>query len=308
MKAVLLADNSTWRRSQALRALRDGLESLGFTVNVLLPDEDPSRILARATDARLLAVWNGRKGQSARVLQSLRKSQPSVRTLILERGFFRRMHYTQVDGLGFNHTASWARHLQGPASLNGPARFFKAWKRRPAAQRSRQHGYVLILCQLQGDAQVQDCCVHHPQALCDLITDALPRNMPVGIRPHPLSSWRPKKQLLQGSLKQALSGARFCVTLNSNAANEAIATGCPVLAFGPALCSMAGAAHPATLPSLSNDLEDMLEGWSPPQQRAEQFLYHLADRQFSPAQLREGSVLKRILESQSWKQEQSPPS
>ncbi len=308
MKAAVLADNSTWRRNQALRAVRDGLETLGYSVNVLLPYDDPPRLLSRTAECQLLIVWNGRKGPAAKVLQEAGQDNGAMKTLILERGFFNRMHYTQADSLGFNHTASWSRTLQEPASAQGPARFFKAFKRRPASQRPRKGGYVLVLCQLETDAQVQDCCIHHPQALCDLIADALPQKVPMRIRPHPLSLWQPQRRLLPGSLKQALSGARFCVTLNSNAANEAIADGCPVLAFGPALCSMAGVAHPASIPSLPEDLQDMLEGWSPPQHRAEQFLYHLADRQFSPAQLREGSVLKRILESPSWKQQPSPRS
>lgn len=294
MKAILLSDNATWRRNDALRAVRDGLEHLGFCVEVHSPHCPLPHSSRPERKCDLIVAWNGRKGKVAQRLDEARAAYPGVRVLILERGFFQRMRYSQVDSAGFNHLASWANELLEPAPPRGARRFFKVFGSRPARQEHRTGGYALLLGQVEGDVQLRDCCIHRPQGLYELVAQAMPKSIPLRIRPHPLSSWRPPSGLLEGTLRQAVRDARFCVTLNSNAANQAIAWGCPVLAFGPALCVQAGAARRATLATLPDDLQEMTHRWKPTKAAANRLLYHLACRQFNAAELREGSALKRI--------------
>jgi hypothetical protein len=294
MNVLMLAPPGAWRRIDAFPAIRDGLEHIGHAVDLAqLTSGNADKLELDPYD--LLVVWNGRKPPSKQVVTRARRRDPRTRTLILERGFFNRMRYTQLDLAGFNHTASWAETLESPPPEQGADRLFKALGRHPARQRARSDGYILLLCQVPGDAQLRDCCVHHPQSFCDLIRDAVPSGIPVRVRAHPQSNWKPESGRVGGSLREALAGARFCVTLNSGAANEAIARGVPVLALGPALCLRGRAARPARPATLCGDIRDMLDGWRPVETSAKNFLYHLAAHQHNAAELREGSVLRQLL-------------
>ena len=101
--------------------------------------------------------------------------------------------------------------------------------------------------------------------------------------------------MLDGTLAGAVRGARFAVTINSNAGNEALAWGCPVLCLGPALYATAGVAERTRLAKLPAAIEQMLAGWRPRDDDVRTYLCHLACRQWNCDELAEGSVLKRLL-------------
>jgi len=96
-------------------------------------------------------------------------------------------------------------------------------------------------------------------------------------------------------LAAALAGARFVVTINSTAGNEALAAGVPVLAFGPALYTMVGVARQTTVKTLKENLAAMLNGWVPEQAAVENYLRWLAARQWTAEELARGDALRDIV-------------
>ena len=105
--------------------------------------------------------------------------------------------------------------------------------------------------------------------------------------------------MLEGSLKAAVSGAKFVVTINSNAANEALAWGCPAICMGPHLAVMAGVAKQAPLLGLDTSLREMLDGWKPDRKALTNYLRWLACRQWSRDEIAQGECLKAVLDAAS---------
>jgi hypothetical protein len=99
-------------------------------------------------------------------------------------------------------------------------------------------------------------------------------------------------------LAEAMAGARFVITINSTAGNEALAAGVPVLAFGPALyTSGAGVAKRTTLATLAADIRAMLDGWCPDPDAVRNYLEWLAARQWDGTEIADPNVLQSILEA-----------
>lgn len=109
-----------------------------------------------------------------------------------------------------------------------------------------------------------------------------------------------RARVIDGSLADALAGARFAVTINSNSGNEALAAGCPLLALGPAPYTIARVARRCSLADLSRALASMADGdLGPSDDRApaavRNYLFHLACRQFSTRELAGPRVLANLL-------------
>jgi hypothetical protein len=290
MRAGVVCDNRRWADpAEPFQALVRGLARLGHMPQVAAVGPWP--VFSRLPDVAF--VWNAGKGLQGAVAEGLRRE--GVPVVVMERGFFRRMDYCQLDPEGFGHRASWRTCLTGPAPPEGRSRFFRVWGSRPCAQRKRG-GYVLVLCQVPGDAQLADSELHHPDTLVAAAVEAAWPGCEIRVRPHPLSSYRSGLEV-EGTLAEAVAGAAFCLTINSNSANEAIAWGCPVVSLGPALYAMAGAALRTSLRELPAALGLMRCGWHADDGHVGNYLYWLACRQYSNAELAEGSVLRRLLES-----------
>ena len=99
-----------------------------------------------------------------------------------------------------------------------------------------------------------------------------------------------------GTLAEDLAGCRFVVTVNSNAGNDALVAGVPVLAFGPSMYGMAGAALETDIPGLAGRIAMMLAGYRPDPGVVTRYLQWLACRQWSSADLADGKVLGKLLE------------
>jgi len=65
--------------------------------------------------------------------------------------------------------------------------------------------------------------------------------------------------------------------------------------FGPHTAIMAGAARRATLATLREDIEDMMDGWCPEQEDVDNYLAWLAARQWSNSELSTPSVVRALL-------------
>jgi capsule polysaccharide modification protein KpsS len=86
------------------------------------------------------------------------------------------------------------------------------------------------------------------------------------------------------------------LTVNSNAGNEALAMGCPVLCVGPALYAMAGVAMLTHLVNLAGRIAWMRDCRFD-EAAVKNYLYHLACRQWTGEELAEGTALKGLLDA-----------
>ena len=303
MNVSFLITNAEWRCCKCQRAVHDALRALGHRVKVDRPAMGPRRA---AENFDCAFIWNGVHGIRGDAVRAFHAAGKPA--FIMERGFFDRMRHMQIDAAGFNHTASWADTLIEPAPQEGRGRFEAIRDSPPIPTAARNDGYVLVLLQVPTDSQLRDSEIHHPGPLVDAVEDAMPRNIPLRVRAHPISQWncgtrrngRPRHaRMLTGpgapGLADAVAGARFCLTINSNSGNEALAMGCPVLCLGPALYAMAGAAMQTTLAGMAVAIRDMLDGWHAPQGLVENYLYHLACRQYGIDELRTGAPLRSAL-------------
>ena len=299
MKISMLIENCEYRapdkeRGQCQWAIIDGLRELGHEVVFDLPASGPNR--AKFGDFDCGFVWNGHHGRRGDSVTAFRKAGLPI--WIMERGFFRRMEYTQLNTRGFNHRASWADSLTDPAPQEGRGRFEAVWGAPVVPMAPRDSGYVLILGQVANDSQLADSEISHPKPLIRAVAAALPDGIDLRFRAHPLFGWRtrglPCEPCAAETLREAVAGARFCVTINSNAGNEALAWGCPVLCLGPALYAMSGAAVQSDLGGLQSRLQSILAGHVPSGGAVASHLYHLACNQYSMAELRNGWALRKL--------------
>jgi len=285
-----------------------GLESLGFQCEMQQIDG----ALEKAHDIpSLLVTWNGRKGASLdQVQQAAKLGIPVIR---LEHGFFERKRYTQADHEGILHWASWRRDLLEPAPADGKERLARFYPDgiKPMGKRS---GYILVIGQVAGDSQMEGSELQSAIPLQRLIHRATKnKGLPVYFRPHP-SDRCPNAKLLprlevadaRGTyvktkhglgLAEALAGAKFIITINSNTIVEALAAGVPALAFGPHLGIEAGVVHRATADTLHVDLQEMLDGWRPDQAAVQNFLEHLACHQWAPEEFADPEVMSKLLDA-----------
>lgn len=292
MKAVLMVFNRELGQDRTRKgpqhALLAGMRAIGHTIEVHTPLE-PDRLV---DDFDIGFIWNGgqRRGDADKIWKKARKP-----LLILERGFFDRYKHAQIDAEGFNHAASWVRLLGTPCPPDGAERLHR-FCGKTAPVRRRGEGYALLLLQVPSDVQLRDSHEAHPGPLLDMVEDALPAGIELRVRAHPHFGWncgtKRRGKMLDGSLDDALDGARIIITINSNAGNDALVRGCPIIAFGPSMYGMAGVAMATSRETLSDDLRQMLGGWEPAAAAVSNYLGWLASRQYSSPEIATGWPLK----------------
>lgn len=276
--------------TQPFRALAEGLSRIGCRVDVCdLEDEDGPRL------ADLVFVWNGRRGSYRLPLKAAARHRVPI--FVAEHGFFDRRAHTHFDHRDILHWASWANDWDRPAPPEGSERLARVW---PDALQpfEKRNGYVLVLGQIKGDAQMQESETDSSTALTKAVARSLPEGVVGRFRRHPRARVARVQYLPPceaETLREAVAGAQFCVTINSNAGNEALAWGCPVLCFGPALYEQAGVALPTSMATLTDDLKTMLAGWRPETGRVRNYLQWLACRQFSQEEIRQGEMLRGLI-------------
>jgi len=285
-----------------------GLESLGFRCEMQTVND----ALDKAADIpSLMVVWNGRKGASLdQVQQAAKLGIPVIR---LEHGFYQRKLYSQADHEGILHWASWRRELHKPAPADGKERLARFYLD-GIKPMSKRHGYILVIGQVAGDSQMEGSELQSAIPLQRLIHRATKgKGLPVYFRPHP-SDRCPNAKLLPRlevadargvyvktkhglGLAEALDGAAFIITINSNTIVEALAAGVPALAFGPHLGIEAGVVRQTCEATLRTDILEMLAGWRPDQESVQNFLEHLACRQWTPEEFADPNVISKLLDA-----------
>jgi len=291
--------------------IAEGLRQLGFRTEFYDQSAGGSLFSMCRGVPEVSFVWNGMREPVAAFVAVARKI--GVPVIRLEHGFFNRRLYSQADHEGILHWASWRKLLRQPAPPEGAARFALHYPQIHPMQH-RTSGYVLILGQVEGDTQLLDSTVQAPLSLQRIVARAMPKGIPKFFRPHPRCSMQALKQknpipLLTianerlsyrstgsgAGLTKALAGARFVVTINSNAINEALVAGVPCVAFGPSLAIEGGVARQIREARPRADLQAMLDGWLPDQAQVENYLRWLACRQWSPAEFADPQVVGMLL-------------
>ena len=180
-------------------------------------------------------------------------------------------------------------------------RFRRAFGRlpRPLKSAKTRRGYILVLLQVPGDSQLRDSEIDSPGPLVRAVEAAAPASWHIRVRQHPLHDWtcdpEGRVRTMGGSLREAVEGAAFCVTINSTAGIESLALGCPVVCLGPALYATAGVALQTSLADMPATIAKMAAGWRPTTKAVHNFLYHLACRQWTFNEIAGGTVLRRLL-------------
>ena len=277
----------------------EGIAALGIRVD-RYRKEDMSAVEKRIVPPAVLCMWNNirRRKVYADAVDA------GSKTLVMENGFFSRPAYVQVDRKGFLHNAEWARRLDPMPPLPACAdeRLAAVWPEPILPSLARPDGYVLVIGQVPGDAQLAESPVADPVTLARLVKAAMPCGVQTCFRGHPKGSprenYRAGRELTpcpHEGLREAVQGARFVVTINSNTAVECLAWGCPVLAFGPATFLSAKVARRASKATLRADLQAMLDGWTPDQGLVEHYLKLLACRQYNRAELTDPDLIENLL-------------
>jgi hypothetical protein len=266
----------------------------------------------------VLVCWNGIRAHHAR--NPNKALLHGAKVFYLEHGFYDRNRHFQCDHKGILHRASWAGKVSEPAPPEAHKRL-ALWAPRIEPQRLNRGGYILVLGQVAGDSQLEDSELPGPTPLTKAVARAM-AGLPVAcvkpkayFRPHPQAQAAAARSVLPilpsagdetegyrstkhgNGLAEALAGARFIVTINSNAIVEALIAGVPVLAFGPSIAITAGAVKQTTLATLSADLLSMIDGWRAPDEAVSNYLAHLAAHQWSVEEFGHVDVWKALIEA-----------
>lgn len=258
------------------------LKSGGYTVN-----RDTHRVTGIPS---AVVVWNHKEKHAKEAVDYARKIGASV--VIMELGFWDRVNNIQVDSCGFSHTSSWAHDVTRPPPIfSGGVPIVK--------KTTRRSGYILVLGQVTGDKQLDESEIKGMPRLEMVVKRAVPNGVRCFFRPHPYdeSTYHSKAERLDklstdtpdqyvktmggGSLKEALSGASFVITINSTAIVESMVAGVPVLAFGPHIAGYAGAVKKTSISTLKKDIRDMLDGWTPDQDSVYRCIQWMASKHVS---------------------------
>jgi hypothetical protein len=296
---------------QPMSGMAEGLHNFGLLVRRYHQDDE--MVLERMpVKPCLLVAWNNIR-RSKLAASAARHGVPA---LWCENGFLDRKRYIQVDPEGFLHRSGWRRLLGNPAPVEGAEKLARFYPKGTGRITARMGGYILVLGQVAGDTQMVDSELQGSIPLQRELIRALPKGAAAYFRPHPQASLQRKdrthvhlpllderqeeragyRATKSGSgLADALSQASFVVTINSNAAVEALAAGVPVLAFGPHLGIDAGVIRRCTVATLAADIQAMHRGWCPEQARVDNFLRWLAARQWCREEFANPAVMGRLL-------------
>ena len=238
MKALITANHATHQRTHAAW-IKAGLERHGIACDMAAYDE------WRACD--LAVIWGWRQHH---VIASARAA--GVPVLVMERGYLGdRFQWTSIGFNGLNGRATF------PRSDDSGARFAKYF----TLGIDRGHAdYILLAGQVAGDQSIDGVDIDRWYA--ETVKGLSWASMPVAFRPHPIHRERygpqmvPGAEVLGGTLKEALHGAAWVVTYNSNMGVDAAIAGVPVVACDQGSMAWPVAGHAADdLPEPLDDRE-----------------------------------------------------
>ena len=275
-----------------ISAARDAFEAMGYRVDQVTPGRHSWRDIERVGIPDICVAWNGTRAGEKEAISNLRRM--GIPVYVTEYGFFDRAALLssttfQMDIAGFLHTASWA---EGPYErTDDGAERLARWVPEVARQ-GRRDGYVLVIGQTAGDSQMIGAEIDLPLQLEKLVARSGIKD--VKFRPHPGDReyerrarrgrvYLPKCEA--ATLDEALSGARYVITINSNSIVRAVSLGVPCMAFGPSTSISAGVALHTSTKTLTEVASVMDAGWHPSDEAAAAYLQTLACHNYTPAEV-----------------------
>jgi len=295
MNIALICDNRRWRRKlEPWEEVQSACLRLGHEVCTLNEGGD-AKELPGCGNFDAVFVWNGMKGHFLRWVDAAKKM--GATPIYMERGFFDRMKHTQFDIKGFSYRASWAKDLLSQPPKEAEDKFVKTWGDKVSKYHVRKKGYVLLPMQIFGDAQLQDAEIKTSAKLALVIQNG-PHNLQIMLRPHPRDPGQcgpvlGTNEIQICPLNEAINGAKYIITINSNLGHEALASGVPVLCLGPSLYEPV--ANVATLSNLSKKITEMEKGWHPEYEDVKNYLYNITTHQFSEDEIEHGNIIESVL-------------
>lgn len=227
MKAVLVASARSEHQNKWATSFGRGLRKHGWDV----------KIASRPSPADLLVLWGVRARDR---IEKQKKAGGEV--CILERGYLGdRFSWTSV---------SFGGGLNGHGRFYGPfddsSRFNANFTMRDWQDRK---GYALILGQVPRDMSLDGLEPEHIwQSAYKKLSD---QGWDVRFRPHPLA---PQVNIgampAGGTLEDALAGAAFVVTINSNSGVDAVINGVPTVALDDRSMAWSVSGHTVSPPPM----------------------------------------------------------
>ena len=189
-----------------LTALKKGFDRHGLASSIISPGDPHSD---------LVCCWGWRVGQVF---------PENTRVLVMELGYIGdRMHWRSLGWNGLNGRATF------PRVIDGGERWIKNF---PNIMQAWNHGddYILLIGQVSGDSAVAH--VDIKEWYRKTANELTGHGLPIRFRPHPNGDNAvdiPGVSPIDGSLQEALAGARWAVTFNSNAGVDAVLAGIPTV-------------------------------------------------------------------------------
>lgn len=204
-------------------AFRDGLKRHGVNAQM--------ETINTVVECDLAVFWGHRRRDII-----ARQKAIGGRYLVMERGYLGdRFVWTSLGYDGLNGRAEfcvgdaspdrWEQHF---------AHLMQPWRRRD--------GYALVMGQVLGDASLEGA--NYPRWVAETVSDLKARGWSVMFRAHPKDTGqRHGCSTIAGSLSDALDGAAFVVTWNSNSGVDAALAGVPVVTCDRGSMAWEVAAH-----------------------------------------------------------------
>lgn len=260
MRFAIYANHMT-HQSQYANAFRDGLVRHGIT-DICMCDTRSS-----LEDCDVAVFWSQ---WHQRIIDHQKAKGRDF--IAMERGFVKdRMVWSSVGWNGINGRADF-NNENSP-----PIRWIEHFKDCKQPWGSGKYG--LILGQLPNDSQTRHVNLYDFYSACAnkiRNLDVEPR-----FRPHPRNpADHPGVKTAEGTLAEALRGALFAVTFNSNSAVDAVLAGVPTVTYDPG-----ATAWPVT----NHDLDEI-----PQPQSRDQWCYDLAYAQWTVEEIANGDAWEQL--------------
>lgn len=251
----------------AIDSVRLGLSKIGYEVVRMPSKSNPV--------TKKVVVW-GWKNYNAKVYRRRGKD-----VLVLELGYIgNRREYISVGLNGLNNYATFPEYPEdGGRRFRAHGGILKPWKYKGE--------YILILGQVKGDASLKGLDITSWYQRMAAEAERV-HKLPVFFRPHPESFRRrgyteiPGLRNLGGSLDEAISGAKFTISYNSNSSLDSIMQGVP---------SVAGDKGTMAWDLCSKSVEDLKF------LKREPVVHRIAWCQWSFEEIKSGEPLVKILDS-----------
>lgn len=239
MRLIIVTSPRAEHQFHAANAIEEGCARHGVAVLRLdrrlhvPPGDDP------------VCCWGWRNGRRLAAL--------GRRVLVAERAYLgNRFQWISLGWDGLNRRARF------PLAYDNGARWRAHFAGLLAPWRASERGYALLMGQVLTDQSVRHS--NHLQWLLATARALKECGHEVRFRPHPLAPLQLGVPQAEGSLAEALAGARFAVTFNSNSGVDAVLAGVPTVTMDEGAMAWDVSSHALEAPLAAPDREPWAHG------------------------------------------------